>query len=318
MNKKEKMSFTRRDFLKGTTFTTLGVALGLVPFEAFSSQEGKKERVVLIREKDVLNNDLDLDKNLLSQMLDSGMANLAGENDPTKVWKKLFNPKDIVGVKINVMMIPTHKELIELIATNLLKAGVEDKNIYIWDRDQVGIGFAEMHSRPKSLGYDKDHLSKVIKKCTALINVPGMKSHWLSGAAFSIKNWAGAIDNPVEYHTEDCCSSFGAICANPEIKSKCRLVILDGLRPLFNGGPQVDPKYLWNYNGLILGYDHVAVDTVALKIIQNKRDEYKKEKWILSPPPLHITLADTRYKAGTSDLNKIELIKSGWQEGVLI
>jgi hypothetical protein len=87
---------------------------------------------------------------------------------------------------------------------------------------------------------------------------------------------------------------------------------------LFNGGPQVDPKYLWNYNALILGHDHVAVDTVALKIIQSKRDEYKKEKWILNPPPIHITLADTRYKAGTSDLNKIELIKSGWQEGVLI
>lgn len=318
MNKKEKMSFTRRDFLKGTAFTTLGVALGLVPFEAFSSQGGKKERVILIREKDVLNNDLDLDKNLLSQMLDSGMANLAGENDPSKVWKKLFNPKDIVGVKINVMMIPTHNELIELIVKNLSKAGVEDKNIYIWDRDEVGIGSAEMHSRPRSFGFEKDHLSKVMKRCTALINVPGMKSHWLSGAAFSIKNWAGAIDNAVEYHTEDCCSSFGALCANPEIKSKCRLIILDGLRPLFNGGPQVDPKYLWNYNALILGHDHVAVDTVALKIIQSKRDEYKKEKWILNPPPIHITLADTRYKAGTSDLNKIELIKSGWQEGVLI
>jgi len=318
LNKKEEMSFTRRDFLKGTAFTTLGVALGLVPFEAFSSQGGKKERVILIREKDVLNNDLDLDKNLLSQMLDSGIANLAGENDPSKVWKKLFNPKDIVGVKINVMMIPTHNELIELIVQNLIKSGVEDKNIYIWDRDKVGIGSAEMHSRPRSFGYEKDHLSKVIKRCTALINVPGMKSHWLSGAAFSIKNWAGAVDNAVEYHTEDCCSSFGALCANPEIKSKCRLIILDGLRPLFNGGPQVDPKYLWNYNALILGHDHVAVDTVALKITQNKRDEYKKGKWILNPPPLHIPLADTRYKAGTSDLNKIELIKLGWQEGILL
>ena len=317
MTKKEKISFTRRDFLKGTTFTTLGVALGLLPLEALSSEEEKKERVVLVRDKDVLNQDLNLDKNLLSMMLDSGIANLGGENDPSKVWKKLFNPKDIVGVKINVMMIPTHNELIELIVQNLIKAGVEDKNIYIWDRDEVGIGSAEMHSRTRSFGYDKDHLSKVIKRCTALINVPGMKSHWLSGAAFSIKNWAGAIDNAVEYHTEDCCSSFGALCANPEIKSKCRLIILDGLRPLFNGGPQVDPKYLWNYNALILGHDHVAVDTVALKIIQNKRDEYKKGKWILSPPPLHIPLADTRYKAGTSDLNKIELIKLGWQEGML-
>ena len=318
MTKKEKISFSRRDFLKGTTLTTLGVALGLVSPEVLSSQEEKKEKVVLVRDKEVQNDDLRVDKNLLSKMLDSGMASLEGENDPAKSWKKLFNSKDIVGIKISMMMTPTHKELIELIVANLLKAGVEDKNIYVWDRDRVGIGSAEMHSRPKNFGYAKDHLSNVIKKSTALINVPGMKSHWLSGAAFSIKNWAGAVDNAVEYHTEDCCSSFGALCANPEIKSKCRFIILDGLRPLFNGGPQVDPKYLWNYNGLIIGHDHVAVDTVALKIIQNKRDEYRGEKWVLNPPPLHIPLADTKYKAGTSDLNRIELIKSGWGEGVLI
>ena len=318
MTKKEKISFTRRDFLRGTTLTTLGVALGLVSPEILAAQEEKKERVVLVRDKDVQDKDLKVDKNLLSKMFDSGMSNLGSKDDPLKVWKNLFSSKDTVGIKINLMMTPTHKELVELIFANLLKAGVEDKNIYVWDRDKVGIGSAEMHTRPKNFGYDKDHLSNVIKKSTALINVPGMKSHWLAGAAFSIKNWAGAIDNAVEYHTDDCCSSFGAVCANPEIKSKCRLVVLDGLRPLFNGGPQVDPKYLWNYNALILGHDHVAVDTVALKIIQNKRDEYKKEKWILNPPPIHITLADTKYKAGTSDLNKIELIKSGWQEGVLI
>ena len=318
MIRKEKISFTRRDFLKGTTFTTLGVALGLVSDEVLSYQEGKKERVVLIRDKNVLNEELKVDSKLLSGMLDQGMAHLSGENDPLKVWKGLFNSKDIVGVKISVMVTPTHKELIELIVQNLLSAGVEDKNIYIWDRDKVGVGSAEMFSRPRSFGFDNDHLSKVIKKCTALINVSGMKSHWLSGAAFSIKNWAGAIDNPYEYHTEDCCSSLGALCAIPEIKSKCRLIILDGLRPLFNGGPQINPKYLWNYNGLILGKDHVAVDTIALKIIQNKRDDFKKGKWILSPPPVHIGLADTKYKAGTSNLTKIELIKSGFQEGMLL
>lgn len=314
----EKINFTRRDFLKGTTFTSLAVALGLLSPEVLSSEKGKSERVVLIRDKEVLNEDLVVNKKILSEMLNSGMASLGGEKDGTALWKKLFSPKDIVGVKINVMMTPTHNELIELIVENLLQAGVEDKNIYIWDRDKVGIGSAEMFSRTRKFGYARDHLGKVIKKCTALINVPGMKSHWLSGAAFSIKNWAGAIDNPFEYHTEDCCSTLGKIPAIPEIKSKCRLIILDGLRPLFNGGPQIDPKYLWNYNGLVLGFDHVAVDTIALRIIQNKRDDYKKRKWILSPPPLHITLADIKYKVGTSDLSRIELLKLGWKEGMLI
>lgn len=314
----EKINFTRRDFLKGTTFTSLAVALGLLSPEVLSTEEGKLARVVLIRDEDVLNEGLVVNKKILSEMLNSGMASLGKEKDGIALWKKLFSPKDIVGVKINVMMTLTHNELIELIVENLLKAGVEDKNIYIWDRDKVGIGSAEMFSRTRKFGFAKDHLSNVIKKCTALVNVSGMKSHWLSGAAFSIKNWAGAIENPIKYHTEDCCSSLGKMPAIPEIKSKCRLIILDGLRPLFNGGPQVDPKYLWNYNGLLLGFDHVAVDTIALRIIQSKRDEFKKQKWVLSPPPLHIALADTKYKAGTSDLSRIELIKLGWKEGMLL
>ncbi len=314
----KKLNFTRREFMKGTTFTSLAVALGLLSPEVLSPETVKLERVVLIRDKDVQNEDLVVNKKILSEMLDSGMASLNGEKYGIALWKKLFSPKDVVGVKMNAMVTPTHNELIELIVENLSRAGVEDQNVYIWDRDRVGISSAEMFSRTRELGYAKDHLSNVIKKCTALINVCGMKSHWLSGAAFSIKNWAGAIDNPFEYHTEDCCSSLGKIPAIPEIKSKCCLIILDGLRPLFNGGPQVDPKYLWNYNGLILGFDHVAVDTVALRVIQGKRDEYKKQKWILSPPPLHIALADTKYKAGTSDLSRIELIKLGWEEGVLL
>jgi hypothetical protein len=34
--------------------------------------------------------------------------------------------------------------------------------------------------------------------------------------------------------------------------------------------------------------------------------------------PHHIFLADTRHHLGTSDPNRIELVKLGWAEGILI
>ncbi len=320
---------TRRDFIRGTALGTLGLTLGLFDAESLAfpppvsqkksdSQPPTKSRVILIRGEKVLNDAAIVDKKILAEMLDTGMMGFAETKDPTSAWKKFFQSSDVVGVKISVVMTPTHDELIELIVKNLLNVGIKDENIVVWDRDQIGVGQKEMFSRPRRFGFDKDHLNKVVEKCTALINVPGMKSHWLSGVAFSIKNWAGAVNNARKYHTEDCCSSLGELCTIPQIKAKNRLVILDGLRPLFHGGPQVDPKYLWNYNGLIIGNDHVAVDTIALKIIQRQRSRYKKEDWMISPPPFHIALADTRYKVGTSDLRLIDLTKLGWQEDALI
>jgi hypothetical protein len=320
---------TRRDFIRGTAFGTLGLTLGLFDVESLAipppvaakksdSTEPVKSRTVVIRDEKVLNDANVVHKKTLESMLNTGMMRFAQTKDPASAWKKLFRPSDVVGVKINLMMTPTHDELIELIVENLLRIGIKDENIFVWDRDQIGAGKKEMFSRPRRFGFDKDHVNKVVKECTALINVPGMKSHWLSGVALSIKNWAGAVNNAVVYHTEDCCSSLGELCAIPQIKAKNRLIIMDALRPLFHGGPSVDPKYLWNYNGLILGKDHVAVDTVALKIIQRQRSRYRKEEWLLSPPPFHVALADTRYKVGTSDLRLIDLVKLGWQKDALI
>jgi len=310
---------TRRDFIRGTAFTTLGFALGLSPF-AFSQQNPssvkKKTTVVLVRDEKAIQKDL-VSREVVSGMLNQGISSLFETAQASSAWKMLFSAEDTVGIKITLMMTPIHDELIKAMVDNLLSAGVKDENIYVWDRDEIGQGRAEIFTRPKRMGYE-NHLNRVVKKCTALINVCGMKAHWLSGVALSIKNWCGAIDNAYTYHTEDCCASLGALLKIPEIESKSRLIIVDALKPLFHGGPQIDPKYLWNYNGLLLGIDHVAVDTVALKIIQAKRDKFQGKPWILSPPPAHIALADTKYKRGTSDLHKIDIVKLGWQKDVLI
>jgi hypothetical protein len=71
-------------------------------------------------------------------------------------------------------------------------------------------------------------------------------------------------------------------------------------------------------NGLIAGLDPVAVDAVGVRIIQAKRNQYFKEERPINPPPKHIFLADTRHHLGTADPDKIELIKLGWKENLLI
>lgn len=277
-------SITRRDLLRGAAYATLGATLGLAPSVRTNAAKPKPlARVIVVRGDKVLDGAGAVDRQLLEKMLDTGMAELSGEKDASAAWKTYVRAADTVGVKINKMMTPTHQELTDAICDRLKKIGVTQYEA--WDRDAA---------KPE--------------KFTALVNVPGMKSHWLSGVAFSIKNYAGCYPNPSSLH-EDSCADLGAMWMHPPIKGKTRLVIVDALRVLYHGGPQVDPRYLWDYGGLILGVDPVAVDAVCLDILQKKRNQTRPPEWTLSPPPKHIAVADTKFKLGTSDLSRIEIVE---------
>lgn len=273
---------TRRDLLRGAAYTSLGIALGIDPLRA-EAKAKPITRVVIVRAKDVLASDGAVSKAKLEAMLDRGMRELSGEKTVEDCWKKYIKADHAVGVKINKMMTPTHPELTDAILNRLKRVGVT--RMEAWDRDS---------SKPEQF--------------TALINVPGMKSHWLSGVAFSIKNYCGCYPTPSQLHG-DACADLGKMFEHPPLKGKTRLIVMDALRVLYHGGPQIDPRYLWDYQGLIFGTDPVAVDAVCLNIIQKKRNEVQPPEWLLSPPPKHIEVADKKYGLGTSDLTKIEVVK---------
>jgi hypothetical protein len=92
------------------------------------------------------------------------------------------------------------------------------------------------------------------------------------------------------------------------------------LNPQFHGiGPHnYSDKYVWEYKGILVSRDPVAVDAIGVRILQAKRREYFGEERPLRPPAKHIYLADARHHLGVSDPDKIELIKLGWEEAILI
>jgi hypothetical protein len=69
---------------------------------------------------------------------------------------------------------------------------------------------------------------------------------------------------------------------------------------------------------LIVGTDPVAVDAVGAHLLMVKRKAFFGEDRGLDAPPVHIAVADKKYKLGVSDLNRIQLVKLGWQEDILI
>ncbi len=64
-------------------------------------------------------------------------------------------------------------------------------------------------------------------------------------------------------------------------------------------------RYVWNNNGIILSKDPVALDTIGMNIIEEKRKE-KELRSLFNRPnlPVHIETA-AKYGLGVSDLNLI-------------
>ena len=290
---------TRRDFLKGTATGVAGLALYGSPAIAAVAGEaqaakGAKSVVAVARSAQALDDALKVDNAACSQILEQAVAGAVGTKTPEQAWKKLFKPADIVGIVTSKAVNPTHMELADMVKADLIAAGVPEASIRF---PQGKIDMA--------------------KECTALIALPGLKGHWLTGIGTVMKLYIMYSGKASSYHNENS-AKLGEIWNLDFIKGKTRLVIIDALRPLCDKGPQPDPRYLWNYNGIIASTDPVAAESVGLKIIQAKRDEIKGEPWPLSPPPLCVEAADKQYGLGTSDLSKINIKKLGLREGSLI
>jgi hypothetical protein len=194
---------------------------------------------------------------------------------------------------------PTPQELESAIRRRLLDVGVSERNMAVDDR---GV----LHN-------------PVFLKSTALVNVRPVRTHHWSGVGSCLKNYVMFVPDPSAYHGE-ACSDLGKIWTYPLVQGKTRLNILSALTPQFygRGAHFFDRRYVWPYKGLIVGTDPVAVDAVGARLLQVKRTAYFGEDRALDVPPIHITMADKKYHLGVSDLNRIDLIKLGWKEEIMI
>ena len=297
----KQKTLTRRKFIRDSSAAALAGSLYLsVPVPSFASDYSGKSRVVLIRNKNVLDSLLKPDKAVLSEMLDAAVCSLFDTTDALNAWKTILSPEDVVGIKTNHWnYLHTPAELEEIILERVLEAGVSRQNVSVKDRGILN--------------------DKVFMKATALINTRPMRTHYWAGVGSLIKNYIQFVNKPSEYHY-DSCADLASIWKQPRVAGKTRLNILVMLTPLFHGvGPHhFSPEFIWPYFGLIAGTDPVAVDATGVRIIQAKRLQYFGEEMPLNPPPKHIFLAETKHKLGYADPEKIELIRLGENEDSLI
>ena len=298
--KKSKRVITRRDFIRTSSYIAMGGLMGLPLTSQAAGGQRANSRVVLIRDEKLTDSSGALRADRLSDMLDRAMTVLLETSNYKSAWQQLFKPDDVVGIKSNAWWrLSTPTVLEDILQERLTETGVVKKNIAVDDRSVLR--------------------NPVFKESTALINVRPMRTHAWSGLGTLLKNYIMFVPSPSMYHG-NACETLGAIWQKPHVSGKTRLNILVMITPLFHGvGPHhFSRKYIWPYNGLIVSIDPVAADATGARIIQAKRNDYFAEQRPISPRPLHIEAADTRFSLGNSHPERIELIKLGWDADVLI
>lgn len=291
---KTRIPLTRRDFLRGTIGTTIGATVMGTKFLGAGRRAPGSSLVTIVRDKDAMDAGNNVNAAVLKTMLDQTLIQHTGKATSKEAWLSLIKPGDTIGLVPTPHLNPTHAEVVEAVKSSLIAAGIPQNKIF------------EAQGGP-----DKP------EACTALIGLPGLKAHWLTGIGTVMKLYIMYSGNPRNYHNENS-AKLGEIWNLPFVKDKTKLVLVDALHPLCDKGPQVDPRYKWAYNGLIAGTDPVAAESVCLRIIQEKRKQMRGEPWPLSPPPICVEAADKTYGLGTSDWNSIKIEHFGWAEDLLL
>lgn len=305
----KKKVFTRRDFLRVAAVSPMAGAIASCRKKTSGQDAGKqpvsqieadKVRVVLIRHENALVGFKKPNEEVVQQMLDEAVTSLFGVKDTVQAWKKIVGPNDTVGIKSNVWRyLPTTAEVEGIIKKRILETGVSAENIGIDDR-----------------GVRRDPL---FQKATTIVNVRPARTHDWSGIGGCIKNPIMFSPSPPKYHP-DACADLATLWDHHNLRDRVKLNILLMLSPQFHStGPHsYSDKYVWQYKGILVSQDPVAVDSVGLRIIQAKRLEYFGENRPFQTPAKHIQLAETRHHLGVADSNKIELVKLGWADDILI
>ncbi len=227
----------------------------------------------------------------------------------------------------------SYYELTDAILNSLKSGGISKKNAIIFDRsDQEleDLGYTIQKEpgatrimgtmktrRTKGDGYSEEsypvgkkaaRVSRIITdKCTALINLPVLKSIRSTGITASLKNHYGSIDNPGTFHSNGCTNpGIPEVNAIPVIRDKQKLIIANCLYGLYNKGPRWQKDYVWPEGSIIVSTDPVAIDTIMIGILDRKRKE--EGRGPAASKAGYIKLSE-KLGLGTCDLNKIDSVQ---------
>jgi uncharacterized protein (DUF362 family) len=326
---------SRREFLKdaASSAVILGSAAAATKLGFGATHAGPGGPTVVVARDPSLEG-AQLEEARVLQLLDRAIAAYTGRDHSIEAWRHIVPPGAVVGLKINGLGgrgISTHAVLVQAVAERLQQAGIPAGNIVVWDRDArdleacgmtintgasgprcFGSDVAGFEDEPVPCGPERVRLSKLLTRtCGFVISLPVLKDHSFAGVTFTMKNMYGVIDRPDKLHGNNCNPGVADLNALWEIRSKVRFTIGDALTSVYEGGPGFHPEHLWRPGALVVGEDPVAIDTIAWRMLEQKRAGagLPTLEAVGRAPHYIATAADSGHNLGIGDPKLIHLME---------
>jgi uncharacterized protein (DUF362 family) len=243
-------------------------------------------------------------------MLARLMAEFTGEQDLGKAFGKFVHPSDKVAIKVNGIAAQTgatmgsNKELVLEIIKGVLASGVPAANIHVFEQYPSFLSGTRINPKVLPPGVTcsthntqdavmpelrvagvTTRFCRQLTDCTAVINVPLIKDHGITGYTGALKNMThGCVLNPQAFHSIGGSPHIPLLYAQDVIKSRMRLQITDGYKLIYNGGPlDKDKNARIPHESLYISTDPVAMDVVGWQLLDKIRNDkglpsFKKAK----------------------------------------
>ena len=164
-----------------------------------------------------------------------------------------------------------------------------DPHVVGYDPDVfVSMGFATPNTSPRDDRRFRSHLSTIVTRMISkMITLPVLKDHRSAGVTIALKNMSHGMNNNVcRSHISgiyrlgggtsgpnQCNTFIPTAVAQPLLRQKATLHIMDGLIGVYEGGPGNWNRTwgIWRRDSLFFATDPVAMDHVGWDIIDRKR-----------------------------------------------
>ena len=73
---------------------------------------------------------------MLRTLVDASLVSLTGLQDAAEAWRALFDPQEIIAIKVNTFrnsLIWTHPALVQAVTDSMIAAGLTAENIILYD-----------------------------------------------------------------------------------------------------------------------------------------------------------------------------------------
>jgi hypothetical protein len=157
---------TRRDFLRGTIGATIGASFLGFPWPKAEAQAAGSSLVTVVRDKNAVDSSKNVDITILENMLEQTLIKVTGQKNTKDAWFSLVKPNEVIGLVPTDHLNPTHDEFVDVVKGSLVDAGIP--------KGKIRLAQGGPHNP---------------KKCDALIALPALKAHWLTGIGTVLKNY---------------------------------------------------------------------------------------------------------------------------------